>query len=158
MRSLGLNLFIAVMWLFLSSEPSLAGFVVGFLIGFVLLAAFKPVAGSHDYIRRSVAFIRFLGRFACEFLVANAKVAWAVLARSRRSFHPDFLSYDVTGLTRPEILLLSYCVSLTPGTTTVEISEDFSSLTLHALDADRPDEVRAAIDHRLKGPILAFTR
>jgi multicomponent Na+:H+ antiporter subunit E len=158
MKSLALNLAIAVMWLLLSAKPSVSSFAVGFAAGFGLLAAFQSIVGSGSYVRRVLAFLRFLLRFTVEFLRANAKVAWAVLFRSRRSFRPDFVRYDTSELTHAEILLLSYCVSLTPGTTTVEISEDFKTLTFHALDADRPDALRSEIDRTLKHGILAFTR
>lgn len=158
MRTLGLNLVIAVMWLLLSTTPSVTAFGIGFFIGFVLLAGFQTIFGSESYVRRSLAFVRFLGRFAFELLNANLKVACAVLFRSPESLHPDFLTYDVAELSRAEILLLSYCVSLTPGLTTVEISDDFKTITFHALDADRPHAIRAEIDRTLKRAILAFTR
>jgi multicomponent Na+:H+ antiporter subunit E len=146
------------MWLLLSTAPSVGAFFIGFAIGFVLLAAFGPVLGSSSYARRGVALVRFLLRFLVEFVVANLKVAWTVLFRSRQSLHPDFVAYDISDLTRAEILLLSYCVSLTPGTTTVDISDDFKTLTFHALDAEDPPVLRAAIDRALKQGILSFTR
>jgi multicomponent Na+:H+ antiporter subunit E len=158
MRSLGMNLAVAVMWLLLSAVPSVGALGIGFVVGFALLAVFQSVVGSRNYVRRVLAFVRFLGRFSLEFVIANLKVAWAVLFRSRESLHPDFVTYDVTGLTRTEILLLSYGVSLTPGTTTVEISEDFTTLTFHALDADAPDAIRDRIDRTMKSWILSFTR
>jgi multisubunit Na+/H+ antiporter MnhE subunit len=158
MKSLGLNLAIAVIWLLLSSEPSAGAFAIGFLAGFALLAAFSTVVGSEGYLRRSVAFVRFLLRFIAAFLIANAKVAWTVLFRSRAALQPDFVRYDIAELTRPEVLILSYCLSLTPGSTTVEIADDFKSLIFHALDAADPDAIRADIDRTLKQPILSFTR
>lgn len=158
MKSFGLNLLIATMWLLLSCAPSPTVFALGFGLGFALVAAFRPVLGNDSYVRRCVALGRFLLLFTCEFLVANAKVAWAVLFRSRESLHPNFIVYDTRGLRPAEILLLSYCVSLTPGTTTVDIAPDFSSLVLHALDADDPAAIRREIDHKLRRSILAFTR
>lgn len=158
MKSFASNLAIAIMWLLLGTDPSVSSFALGFALGFGLLAGFRTIVGSENYVRRVVALVRFLARFTVEFLRANAKVAWAVLFRSRRSFRPDFVLYDTSDLTRAEILLLSYCVSLTPGTTTVEISSDFKTVTLHALDADRPDALRSEIDRTLKRGILAFTR
>lgn len=158
MIAFGLNLLIAVIWLLLSRVPSAAGFGIGFVIGFALVAAFRTVIGGEAYVRRCVAFGRFVLLFTREFMVANVKVAGVVLFRSRESLHPNFLTYDVTGLTRSEILLLSYCVSLTPGTTTVDITPDFNTLILHSLDADHPEQVRAELDHTLKKNILAFTR
>lgn len=158
MIAFGLNLLIAVMWLLLSQAPSAPVFVVGYALGFALVAAFRGVIGGENYVRRSVAFIGFLLVFTREFLVANVKVAGTVLFRARESLHPNFFTYDVAGLTRHEILLLSYCISLTPGTTTVDVAPDFQTLVLHALDADQPDQARAEIDRTLKRSILAFTR
>ncbi len=158
MIAFGLNLVIAIIWLFLSQSPTTVGFGVGFGIGFALVAAFRHVIGGEAYVRRCLAFLWFVLVFLREFLVANVTVAAAVLFRSRESIHPNFLTYDVTQLTRGEILLLSYCITLTPGTTTVDVSPDFNTLTIHALDADQPDQVRAAIDRSLKKSILAFTR
>ena len=158
MTAFGLNVVIAVMWLLLSNAPSATVLAVGFTVGFALVAAFRTVIGGETYVRRCIAFVRFVLVFTREFVVANAKVAWMVLFRSRESLHANFLTYDVTGLTRQEILLLSYCISLTPGTTTVDVSPDFKTLVLHALDADHPDQVRAEVDRRLKHSILAFTR
>lgn len=158
MIALGLNLTIATMWLLLSSQPSGAVFVVGYIVGFLLVAAFRSVIRAENYVRRTLAFLVFLLVFTREFLVANVKVAGTVLFRSRETLRPNFITYDVTGLTRGEILLLSYCISLTPGTTTVDVAPDFNTLILHALDADQPDQARAEIDRTLKHSILAFTR
>jgi multisubunit Na+/H+ antiporter MnhE subunit len=158
MKSLGLNLLVAVIWLLLSRAPSPMVFAIGFLLGFLFVAAFRPLLGSESYIRRTIALLRFLALFTSEFFVANGKVAWVVLFRARESLHPNFITYDVAGLTRIEILLMSYCISLTPGTTTVDVAPDFRTLIVHALDADRPDDIRAGIDRTLKRGILSFTR
>ncbi|MFN7138801.1 MAG: Na+/H+ antiporter subunit E [Limisphaerales bacterium] len=158
MKSLLLNLTIACIWLFLSTEPSVSSFFIGFVLGFVLLALFRPIFDSSDYVRRCFGFVQFLLMFLREFVLANFMVAKAVLFQPRESFHPNFITYDVTGLRPFEILLLSYCISLTPGTTTIDVSEDFNTLVIHALDADSPDQIRQSIDERLKAAILKFTR
>jgi len=158
MIAFGMNLLIAIIWLLLSRTPSAAVFSVGFALGFALVAAFRSVIRGENYVRRCFACVRFALIFTREFVVANIKVAGVVLFRSRESLHPNFLTYDVTGLTRPEILLLSYCISLTPGTTTVDIAPDFNTLILHSLDADHPGQIRADLDRTLKQNILAFTR
>jgi multicomponent Na+:H+ antiporter subunit E len=158
MKSFLLNLVIAMVWLLLSQDPSAVTLVIGFLVGFAFVAAFRAVLGSEHYVRSAFAFLRFILMFGREFLVANLKVAWTVLARRRADLHPNFITYDVAGLAPFEILLLSYCISLTPGTTTVQITDDFQTLIVHALDVDDPDAIRASIDRTLKQSILSFTR
>lgn len=158
MNAFVLNLLVAIIWLLLSAEPSVTAFASGFVLGFALLAIFHRVLGSADYARRVFAFARFAVVFAREFLVANATVVWTVLFRSRESLHPNFITYDVAGLRPFEILLLSYCISLTPGSTTVLVTDDFRTLVLHALDGDDPAAVRARLDRVLKRGVLGFTR
>lgn len=158
MKSFLLNLVIALVWLLLSDRPSPAALAVGLLLGFVLLAAFRPLLGSEDYVRRCVGVVRFTVLFLREFLVANVKVAAVVLFRSRATLAPNFLTYDVSDLKPMEILILCYCITLTPGTTAVEVSQDQRTLVVHALDAQQPDGVRAQIDRTLKRPLLQFTR
>lgn len=158
MSAFVLNLLFAAVWLLLASEPSTVVFGVGFLFGFGLLAAFRSLLGAANYVRRCFGFIRFVLVFGREFVVANLKVAWMVLFCSNESLHPNFVTLDVAGLTRPEILLLSYCISLTPGTTSVDICEDFRTLVVHALEASDPAAVRREINDSLKRSILGFTR
>lgn len=158
MNSLILNLLIAVIWLLLSPQPSVATFAIGFLLGFALLALFHPVLGSGDFARRVFALGRFLLVFTWEFLAATADVVRTVLFRSKESLRPNFITYDVTGLRPFEIVLLSYCISLTPGSTTVLVTDDFHTLVLHTLNVEDPAAVRARIDRVLKNGLLRFTQ
>ncbi len=158
MKSLVLNLVLAVIWLFLSDEPTLSTFVIGLILGFALLAAFHGVHGSLDYIRRSVAFFRYLLVFTKEFLVANLLVTRAVLFQPNSELYPNFMTYDVTGLSDLEIMLMYYCISLTPGSAAVSLSDDSRTMIIHVLDARDPEEVRRQLDTVLKNGILAFTR
>ncbi len=156
--SLSLNLLVALIWLFLQPQPSGGAFVIGLLVGFGLIALFRPVLNSHGYVRRTVAVVRFVFVFAWEFLLASWQIAKAALFRSSGSLSPAIVRYETGGLSRFEALLLSHCISLTPGTTTLEITPDLSSFTLHVLDCDDAAAVNAAIDRTLKSGILAFTR
>ena len=85
-------------------------------------------------------------------------MARAVMFRNREGIHPKFITFDTRDMTPFEILLLSHCVTLTPGTTTVNIEKDYSRMVIHAFDADDPDAVREGITRKLKANILAWTR
>jgi len=158
MRSLALNLMVAVIWLLLQVQPTLLDFAVGAALGFLLLFLFRPVLNSGDYVRRVLAAFAFIGVFAWEFIRACTQLIWFALFVPIERLRPEFIIYDVSDLSRLEILLLSHCVSLTPGTNTVDISHDFTRLYLHVLDCPDPAAVRADIDNNLKRGILAFTR
>lgn len=155
---MAINLLVAVCWLLLQAEATLIGMVVGLVLGFAMLALFRDVVGSHDYVRRVSAAVTFIGLFAKEFLLACGQLFRAALWLPVDRLKPRIIYYDTAGLTKLEALLLSQVISLTPGTTTVDISPDFSRFTLHVLECHDPDAVREAIDRTLKRALLAFTR
>jgi len=157
-RSLLLNVLVALIWLLLQPAPSIAGLLFGFAIGFGLLALFRPVLDSGDYVRRVLAGIWFGVVFTREFLLACLQLVRLILFVPSERLRPAFLIFDISDLSRVEILLLSHVVTLTPGTSTVDISADFKRLYLHVLDCPDPEAVRAEIERTLKRGILAFTR
>jgi multicomponent Na+:H+ antiporter subunit E len=158
MQSLTLNLVIAVIWLLLSAEPSFLAFLHGLLLGFAFLALFQRVMNSGQYVRRTLAFFRFVFVFLREFLMANYAVTKTILFGSMKDLYPNFITLDVAGMQPFEIVLLSYCITLTPGTTSVDIDEPFQTLIVHALDAKDPVAVRDSINRSLRDSILSFTR
>jgi len=158
MKSFLVNGVIAVIWLLLSETPSISSLIIGFLLGFALLTAFHGVLGSENYIRRSVALVRFLFVFGWEFLVANVIMAHTVLFRSKEALYPNFVTYDVSDLRRHEIMLMYYGISLTPGSAAVQVTDDFRTMIIHVLDARHPEAVRSHLDKVLKTGILSFCR
>lgn len=158
MISFGINALIALLWLLLSSTPNLGSLVFGWIFGFAIVFAFQRLLGSQGYVQRTFAFCRFLVLFVREVSLSTFEIARAVLFKPIRDIDPDFIQLDVSDLSKGEILLLSHCITLTPGTTSVDISKDFRVLTVHAFDAADPDAVRASIQSGLRDPILAFTR
>lgn len=117
-----------------------------------------PPPARRPWSRRAWGFSRFVLRFLRELLVANFQLARAVLFVKSEDFAPGFVDYPVAGLSKLEILILSHCITLTPGTTTVEISADFTQLTVHAFDARDPAATIEAIHRGLELPLLEWTR
>lgn len=164
-----LNLLIAGIWLLLSKEPSLSVFIIGFIIGFIMIAILKPVFSdtvyikkkffkNSDYIRRTLAFCYFVFWFLIEFLKANFKIAWAVMTRPNAKIIPHIFTVDVTDLTTFEIMVLTQCITLTPGTTSIEVTEDQNTLYVHAFDGKETLSEKQAIENGLLKQIQKFSR
>jgi multicomponent Na+:H+ antiporter subunit E len=153
-----LNMVVALLWLLLTGRPTLVALGIGFLLGFALMVLARPLFPQSRYVSRTWAFVRFWLVFLREFVVANIKVARAVLLLPIDTLRPDYLEYDISDLSPGEAVLLSHCVTLTPGTATVEISDDGRTLVIHALDAGDPEGVRRGITQNLKNRMLEFTR
>jgi multicomponent Na+:H+ antiporter subunit E len=158
MRTLTLNLLIAVIWLLLSPQPGVGTFLIGYGLGMGLLLLFQPVLPQERYFSRVAGTARFVVIFLREFIVANFEMLHIVLFRSREDLHPKLFTLDVRGMKPWEILLLSQCISLTPGTTSVQIEDDFETLVIHALDAEDTDQLRQKIDRTLRRAVLGMSR
>ena len=115
-------------------------------------------AQARTLLQRLWSFGAFVFRFARELVLANFAVAKSVLFQRREELAPGFLEYDLRGLRPFEIVVLTHCITLTPGTASVEVSEDNTALVVHALDASNPDATRRSIKESLEAPLLAWTR
>lgn len=165
-----LNLLLALVWFLLAEPPHWKDFVVGFVLGFLLIAAFRNLFKEDlkkgvivarvrsDYVRRVIAFLWFAIWFLYEFMMSNFRVAYVVLFVPAKKIDPHILKMDVTKLNDFEIVFLANCITLTPGTSTVKISDDHNTLWLHALDASAPESVLSDIENKLLKKILRFTR
>lgn len=135
------NLLLAIFWMFMTGNFSILGFLVGFVIGFVGLAFSRHVLGSGRYIRNVFGLFHLLIVFAFELVVANLHLARDIL-RPVPLFQPGFLSFDVRDLPPLETVLLGNMISLTPGTLTVDASEDGYTLYVHTVYAQDPEKAR----------------
>jgi len=103
-------------------------------------------------------FVLFVAPFFRELVLANLDLTLLLLSGKYRQIEPGFIEYPVDHLSRREILLLSHCLTLTPGSATVEISPDYSRLVIHVLDVRRKDQVIRTIREGLERPLLRWTR
>lgn len=152
-----LHLTLSLLWMFLS-QGALPELIVGLVGSFLLLVCFRSILPIHCYVRRTTGLFLFLYVFIRELALANLTIAHFVLFKKTSQMHPNFITYCIKGLTPFEIYLLSQCITLTPGTTTVDVRLEEEQLLLHAFDAADPDSVRRSIDSTLKQAILGFTR
>ncbi len=100
----------------------------------------------------------FLLRFVRELVLANITMAKIVLLQKREDLKPDFVVYDTAGLTPFEVVVLTHCITLTPGTTSVELNDEATQVVIHALDARDASGVCLGIKNNLEAPLLGWTR
>lgn len=156
-RGLTIHAITTCLWLFLQ-QGGITSLITGMILGFLLLLMLRRLLGLEDYVRRVLGFFVFCAVLTRELVLANFVLAHAVVFRPLRSIRADFVTIPVAGLNRLEIYLLAQCISLTPGTTTVEVADDGRELLVHAFEATDPQAVRDGIDRTLKKAILGFTR
>lgn len=117
-----------------------------------------PSTTTHSWPARVLGFLLFIVHFTRELVMSNIAIAKSVLFQKNTDLAPGFVIYPIKGLSRFEILVLTHSITLTPGTASVMISDDFTELTVHAFDVRDPDAVCASIKSGLEKPLLAWTR
>lgn len=141
MSFFALNLVLALIWVLLTAELSLAGMIVGFLLGFVAIAIARPTLGSHRYVRSVAGIVKLIAVFFYKLVAANLLLARDIL-RPHPRFTAGFVAIDARDLSPLETVLFTNLVSLTPGTIVVDLDAEGHTLWVHALYAAEPELIR----------------
>lgn len=98
-------------------------------------------------------------RFAWALLVSGADVIGAVLRQGLSVGTPppaSFVRIGFAPMSAPGAALLGCMISLTPGTTVLDIDMRRREMVLHMLDASDVTTAVAAIKHQFEAPLLAW--
>lgn len=152
------HLLLTLAWGAVNGEFSAANLVVGFGLSFLLLAILEGAGlASESYSSRLVVVARFLGFFLWELFLSNVSVAQEVI-RPRLRIRPGVVAVPLTASTDLEITLLACLITLTPGTLALDVSDDRSTLFVHALDIDDIDAFRRGITEGFERRVLELLR
>ena len=157
MNLLLLNLLLALGWSLVVGSYTLVTFAAGFALGYFALWIVRPLYGPTRYFGRFWLLLRLLGYFLYELVLSSLRVAWDSLTPTHLS-SPGILGIPLDVRTDAEILLLANLVSLTPGTLSLEISQDRRTLYVHFMFADDPDAQRARIKNGIERRLLEMMR
>lgn len=139
-----LNMILALTWMFLTTSASGSSFIIGYLLGAIILFLFRRFFDTPFYLRKVVAVVKLILIFIRELFIANFDVFKTIL-RPKLELKPGIFSYE-TSLTKDwEITLLSILITLTPGTLVMEISPDNKTLFIHALNVREINEMTDGI-------------
>ncbi len=139
-------------WQLLNDGVSGASLVMGLLLAWAIpqmTQGFWPERPAFMNAWRMPAYIL---RVLWDIVVASFQVARLIL--SPRPPRPAFICYPLE-LEHPlAISILASTISLTPGTVSVDVSDDNTLLLVHALDAEDGDDVINTIRTRYEKPLL----
>jgi multicomponent Na+:H+ antiporter subunit E len=128
----------------LLGEITLANLVVGYLVGYALLALLaRGGVMPSTLVSRTGHALRLAAFFAWELVVANFRVAADVLRGSR--IEPAVVGIPLDVTTDGEILLLSMLINITPGSVTIDLSDDRRTLYVHVMHMKSAEETRREI-------------
>ena len=138
------SILLALAWAALQGEITLGNLVVGYVVSYVILALLarggvmpKTLASRTT---RAAGLALF---FARELLVANFRVAADVLRGHQ--IEPAVVAIPLDVTSDGEILLLAMLINITPGSVTIDLSDDRQTLYVHVMHMKSADETRREI-------------
>ena len=138
------SLLLAFVWAALQGEITLVNLAVGYLVGYAILAFLARGGVLPSTLATTTAHALGLAAFfAWALLLANFRVAADVLRGNR--IRPAVVGIPLEVTSDGEILLLSMLINITPGSVTIDLSDDRRTLYVHVMHMKSADETRREI-------------
>jgi multicomponent Na+:H+ antiporter subunit E len=146
------NLLLALAWVALSGSVTAMNLLAGFFFGYIALMVLQnQIPALKGYSRRIPRVAAFLVYFLRELVKSNLRVAYDVLTPVWH-MKPGVIAFPLIANTDMEIMFLSSVISLTPGTLSLDVSEDRRVLFIHAMFLQDEDQLRSdlrELEHRI---------
>ncbi|MCG8420576.1 MAG: Na+/H+ antiporter subunit E [Proteobacteria bacterium] len=109
------------------------------------------------WMTKLVKLTALAGFFFWELIISSARVAWDVLTpRAHRA--PGIIAMPLSARTDAEIAWVANLITLTPGSLSLDVSTDRTTLYVHTLFADDPDAARRALKDGFERRVLELLR
>lgn len=131
-RRLLMNFLLALAWMALTGTFTFSNFLFGFFLGFVIMFFQSRKPASRKYFTRLPKAIAFVFFFLYELIKANLQVAYDVVTPTFY-MRPGIVAIPLDAKTDLEITMLANLISLTPGTLSLDVSDDKKVLYVHAM-------------------------
>ena len=151
------NILLALVWTVLSGAFTPENFLGGFALGYAILYLARYGLSDTKYFQKVGQGLSFLLFFLKELVLSNLRVAYDVITPSY-GMKPAVLAIPLDVSTPVEITLLANLITLTPGTVSLDISDDRKVLYIHAMFGDDPEEVRASIKNGFERRVIELLR
>ena len=156
-RSFLLNIFLALVWTFLQGELRGGNFAAGLVLGYLIIAISERALGQGAYVRKVVQVVRFVGVVLWEIFTASLAVSWLII-QPRPNIRPGVVAVPLDAQTDLEIAVLANLITLSPGTLTLDISDDRSTLYVHTMVLKDPEEFRRSLKNGFERRVLEVMR
>ncbi|CAD7027738.1 Na+/H+ antiporter subunit E [Pseudorhizobium endolithicum] len=152
-----LNVIFAFLWVAVTGSATVLNLAFGFFLSMAALWIVRGEMAEQDYWRRVRSGLSLLVLFLKELALSAYKVAVMVFS-PRLDLKPGIFAFPLTVTRDFEITLLANLITLTPGTLSVDVSDDRKTLYVHAIDCSDPDGARRDIADGFERKILETFR
>lgn len=140
MRIFTLHIVLSMAWAAIAGNFSILNILVGFVFGLLSIWLVREQLGAASYFRKSRKIIGLVFLFIYELVLSTFKVAMYAL-KPKLDFKPGVIAFPLSVKSDIEITLLANLITLTPGTLSVDVSDDKMTLYVHAIDATDPEGI-----------------
>lgn len=151
------NLIISFMWMFLSESYTFITFIIGYIVGILLLLILNRFFNERFYLERFHKIILLFYIFIRELILSNLDVVKLVYAKNP-NFEPGIFAMPIDVKKNWEITLLANLISLTPGTLSIAISDDNKNIFIHAMHIDEKEQSIYEIKNTFEKAIMEVTK
>jgi multicomponent Na+:H+ antiporter subunit E len=154
-RYFAYSVILALVWCFVHGTVSINNFIVGLIIAPFVIRPFKTLYpfdlefSFSNAVKKIPAQIKYLYVLVVEIIKANIMVAKIVL-QPKIDIKPGIIAVPIDSKTDIGITAIANTITLTPGTLTIDVSEDRKVLYVHAIDATDPEGVAQSIKDDLE--------
>ncbi len=152
------NIVLTLVWAGLlgavNMETLISGFVLSYGILFVVARGHPQHSSYFGKVPKVAAFAAY---YLYELVKSNVIIAFDIVT-PRNYMKPGVIAIPLKARTDLEIALLSNLITMTPGTLSLDISEDRKTLYVHAMYIDNPDALREDITGNLERRVLEILR
>lgn len=135
-----LNVLLSVAWGALLGDFSPINMLAGFAFGYMMLWITQDVLGTSNYFTKIRRIAGLIMLFTKELIKSNLRVALSVLTPFDR-MSPGIVAIPLDIQSDAEITLLANMITLTPGTLSLDVSDDRRVLYVHGMHVG--DDIKA---------------
>ncbi len=154
-RYIAYSTILALVWCFVHGTVNINNFILGLIISPFIIRPFKTLFpfdlefSFSNALKKIPAQIKYLYVLIVEIIKANIMVAKIVL-QPTIDIKPGIIAVPIDSKTDIGITAIANTITLTPGTLTIDVSDDKSILYVHAIDATDPEGIAQSIKNDLE--------
>jgi multicomponent Na+:H+ antiporter subunit E len=153
-----LNILLALLWGAVNGSFAPATLGAGFVLSYLVLVVARPALPPSEYHARLWRAIAFFIYFVKEIVRASIRVAYDVLTPTLY-MNPGVIGIPLDVKRDAEIAVLANLVSLTPGSLSLDLSEDRKTLYIHVMYIDNDDieRMRAILKRDIERRVIELS-
>lgn len=152
-----MNILLTFVWVALTGSFGFMNFAFGFVLSFFILWVISFGSSDNKYFKMLPRIIAFIFFFLYELIKANIQVAFDVIT-PKFYMTPGIVRVPLDAKTDLEITLLANLISLTPGTLSLDVSDDKKVLYVHSMYIANEEEFIHSIKSGFERRLLSILR